>query len=298
MFDEVILLDGGMGQELYRRGIRGDELLWSATALIEAPEAVRDIHIEFIEAGAQVITTNTYSTKPARLSRVGLDDQIEPLNRLACELALEAREKAGKPDVKIAASIPPQYSYRPDIVIDPGIMRAEYEIMVELLNPHVDLFLCETMTDAAEARAATTACAKTGKPVWCAWTFKDDASGHLRNGDTVADTVAAMKDIAIEAYMVNCCAPEGVAAIVSQLRREASETGQIIGAYANGFTFIPDQWQAGKIQDLGVRRDLSPSDYCKFVAQWIEAGTGIVGGCCEIGPYHIRAIHQMLGRMT
>jgi S-methylmethionine-dependent homocysteine/selenocysteine methylase len=63
-YDDVILLDGGMGQELYRRGIQGHEMLWSANALLSDADVVRDIHLEFIQAGAQVITTNTYSTKP------------------------------------------------------------------------------------------------------------------------------------------------------------------------------------------------------------------------------------------
>jgi S-methylmethionine-dependent homocysteine/selenocysteine methylase len=91
MNKDVILIDGGMGQELYKRGLKGDEMLWSANALISAPDVVKEVHMEFIAAGAKVITTNTYSTKPGRLRRVGLDDQVEPLNRIACEMAMRAR---------------------------------------------------------------------------------------------------------------------------------------------------------------------------------------------------------------
>lgn len=300
---DVILLDGGMGQELYRRGIQGNEMLWSANALLSDADVVRDIHLEFINAGAQVITTNTYSTKPGRLARVGMGEYTVSLNRIACEMAQDARDRSGKADVKIAASIPPQYSYRPDIEIDFEQTVSEYEEMVEILDPYVDLYLCETMTDAREALAATTACSSTGKPVWCAWTFKDDGSGLLRSEDRVDATIAEMADVKIDAFMANCSAPESVGEVIRQMHKifdNDSERGQngtpMIGGYANGFTPIPPKWKPGNIAELGVRRQLTPDVYADFVMGWIADGAQIVGGCCEISPAHIRKIHERLGR--
>jgi len=295
-YEDVILLDGGMGQELFRRGIQGNDLLWSANALLSDAGAVRDIHLEFIQAGAQVITTNTYSTKPGRLSRVGLSEKTVHLNRLACDVANEARDMSGKSEVKIAASIPPQYSYRPDVVIDTDQMQAEYKEMVEILEPYVDLFLCETMADAREARAAAQACAATGKPVWCAWTFKDDASGLLRSNDSVQDVIKDMSDVKIDAFLANCCAPESVTEVMNQIQNLITGSKVVFGGYANGFTPIPENWRPGNIAELGVRRQLTPKVYADFVKKWIDSGAKIVGGCCEIGPAHIKAINDMLGR--
>jgi S-methylmethionine-dependent homocysteine/selenocysteine methylase len=221
-----------------------------------------------------------------------------------------ARDEAGKAEVQIAASIPPQYSYRPDIEIDFDEMRNDYEEMVALLEPYVDLFLCETMTDAREARAATQACAKTDKPVWCAWTFKDDASGLLRSEDSVQDSIQDMHDIEIDAFLANCCAPESVSEVMPQMKkaidllnngRNAHNGGDraqdiLFGGYANGFTPIPPKWKPGKIAELGVRRNLSPEIYADFAMEWVKSGARIIGGCCEISPAHIQAVYHALGR--
>lgn len=298
MQKNVILLDGGMGQELYRRGIKGDKVLWSANALLHDANAVRDIHLEFIEAGADVITLNTYCTQPGRLNRVGMSDYIKSLNDIAGAVANEAREASGRKNVKIAASIPPQYSYRPDIELNFENMHEEYLEMVELLDPYVDLYLCETMTNACEAKAATAACAPKGKPVWCAWTFKDDGSGLLRSGETIPEAVHALKDIPVSAFLANCCAPKSVSEVINQLNALFSKlpenTRPLIGGYANGFTPIPPKWDPGNIKELGVCQHLTPENYAAKAMDWVMHGSNIIGGCCEISPAHIKAIATAL----
>jgi S-methylmethionine-dependent homocysteine/selenocysteine methylase len=298
MKQDVILLDGGMGQELYRRGIQGDKVLWSANALLLDVNAVRDVHREFIDAGADVITLNTYSTQPGRLNRAGMGEYIKSLNDIAGTVANEAREQSGRKEVKIAASIPPQYSYRPDIELSFDNMYEEYLEMVELLDPYVDLYLCETMTNAEEARAATSACAPKGKPIWCAWTCKDDGSGLLRSDETIEEAVKALKDIDIAAFMANCCAPESVEEVIIQLRSLLSEeNAPLIGGYANGFTPIPPEWDPGNIEELGVRKHFTPEVYRDITMEWVKRGADIIGGCCEISPAHIKAIAQALGKI-
>jgi S-methylmethionine-dependent homocysteine/selenocysteine methylase len=298
MHKDIILLDGGMGQELYRRNIKGDKVLWSANALLSDPEAVRDIHIEFIEAGADVITLNTYCTHPGRLNRVGKGEHIKPLNDLAGNLANEAREKSGRKNVKLAASIPPQYSYRPDIKLNFDEMHEDYLEMVELLDPYVDIFLCETMTNAEEARAATSACVKKNKPVWCAWTCKDDGSGLLRSDETIPEVVKALDDLNIDAFMANCCAPHSVEAAIKEFanyfKDMADNDKPSIGGFANGFTPIPPEWDPGNIEELGVQRNLTPEKYAEQAINWTTLGAQIIGGCCEITPAHIKEISLRL----
>ena len=303
--NETILLDGGMGQELYRRGLRGEDVLWSANALRTAPDQVRDIHLEFINAGARIITTNTYCTHPARLRRVGAGDDIAELNDKACEVAIAAREMSEhKDDIKIAASLPPQYSYRPDLEFSYDQMFEEYSEMVELLRPHIDIFLCETMTNPTEAKAAITAAANAKgadkKPIWCAWTMKDDTSGCLRSGDTLQQAISALDDLPVDAFLANCSSPESVThaiKVLAEMNAERTAQGQAefqTGGYANGFTPIPEKWGAGNIEGLGVRENLGPEAYYTFVQEWIKSGATIVGGCCEISPAHIAYIHKNL----
>ena len=92
---EVILTDGGMGQELLRRSQTPPTPLWSGRVLIDEPELVRELHVEFIRAGARVITINSYAATPERLEREGVGELFEPLQKLALDLAHEARDAAG-----------------------------------------------------------------------------------------------------------------------------------------------------------------------------------------------------------
>lgn len=287
----VTLLDGGMGEELRRRSSVADHPLWSAQALVEAPDLVRAVHCDFIEAGADVVTANTYAIVRRRLAAVGLEGQFAELNRQAAQLAREARDAAGR-DVRIAGSLPPQYgSYRPDTVRPLAEIEPLYREQAEVLAPHVDLFICETMSGIEEARAAASGAAATGKPVWIAWTL-DDNSAALRSGETVEDAVAALDDLPVDAFLANCCAPESITRAMPALVRMAGD--RPAGGYGNGFAAIPADWTVESgVDRLGARADLDPAAYAEHAATWIAEGARIVGGCCKIGPEHIAALDAL-----
>ena len=289
----VVLMDGGMGQELRRRGLTGGPPgLWSANALLQSPETVLAIHRDYIRAGARVITTNTYSTKRPRLDAAGIGDRLEALNRLAGELACRARDEQGA-DVVIAGSLPPLYgSYRPDLVRPLAEILPLYREQAEILAPYVDVFLCETMSSAAEAFAAASAAAATGKPVWVAWTLDEVGSGRLRSGESVSEAAAALGDLPVSALLVNCCPPESITAAMPEL---VALGARPCGGYANGFKSVPGHWSPGDpVEHLGHREDLGPDAYARHVQEWVAAGARLVGGCCEIGPEHIRRLHEVL----
>jgi len=289
----VVLMDGGMGQELRRRGLTaGPPGLWSANALLRSPETVLAIHRDYIRAGARVITTNTYSTKRPRLDAAGVGDRLEALNRLAGELACRARDEQGA-DVVIAGSLPPLYgSYRPDLVRPLAEILPLYREQAEILAPYVDVFLCETMSSAAEAFAAASAALATGKPVWVAWTLDEVGGGHLRSGESVSEAAAALGDLPVSALLVNCCPPESITAAIPEL---VALGARPCGGYANGFKSVPGQWSPGDpVEHLGHREDLGPDAYARHVQEWVAAGARLVGGCCEIGPEHIRRLHEVL----
>ncbi|MEM7127426.1 MAG: homocysteine S-methyltransferase family protein [Chloroflexota bacterium] len=293
-FDKSIyLLDGGMGQELIKRGVRGNEALWSANALITDPDVVQAIHESYIEAGADVITTNTYCTTRARFDRYNLSERFVELNQLACRLAQQAREEQERADVLIAGSLPPYYgSYRPELARSYEELTPIYQEQAEVLAPHVDFFICETMSTAEEARAAASAAASTEKPVWVAWTLEDGGADHLRSGETLQQAFEALIDLPIDAFLVNCCAPESITAAMPKL---ASLGSQPVGGYANGFVAIPKDWLIESSVDvLGSRTDLDPESYAGYGKEWLEAGARIVGGCCEVGPQHIARLRRLI----
>ncbi len=290
-----ILLDGGMGRELRFRGIETPATIWSTHALLVAPEVVRDIHMDYIAAGADIITVNTYGIIRSDLAKEGIEDRFEALNKLACTLALEARDAADHP-VWIAGSLPPlKGSFRPDLVGDYNEIERRYREQAEILAPHVDLLLCETMSTSTESRAAASAACQTGKPVWVAWTLHEDRSGRLRSGESIADAAAALANLPVDAFLVNCCAPESITAALPYL----IETGaQYIGGYANTFELIPADWElAGEEESdwsLDLRSDLDPDSYAGHVTRWLDEGANVVGGCCGTRPEHIARMSELI----
>ena len=286
---DITLLDGATGMELKRRGVTVPNYhttIWSALALMEAPGAVRDVHRSYFEAGADVVIANNYAVTPVLLAREGLEERTAELTAIACALASEARDAAGGAG-RVAGSMPPlDTSFRWDLVRPFDEALPLYRRMAAAMAPHVDLVLCETMTTAEEGRAAATAAAETGKPVWLAWTLRDD-DGCLRGGDTVAQALAALDGIAVEAFLFNCCATDVISAAIPGLK---ALTDKPVGAYGNDIRTLESQDDA----DAGRCDKLDPAVYADIVSGWIEAGATIVGGCCGTGPDHIAAIRARL----
>jgi S-methylmethionine-dependent homocysteine/selenocysteine methylase len=289
----IVLTDGGMGQELIRRSSSPPTPLWSGLVLMEEPELVRDLHAEFIRAGARVITINSYAATPERLAREGAGDMFETLQQRAIDLAFEAREAAGlHDDVLITGCLPPLFgSYSPALTISFEETLAIYRRVVAEQAERVDLMLCETMASAEEARAAAIAASESGKPVWMSWTLADDPGPpRLRSGESLATAAAALEGIEIAARLVNCSRPETVDAALADL----VALGGPVGAYANAFPDVGDLKHGGTVEVLGVRDDLGPAAYAEAAMGWVAGGATIVGGCCEVGPPHIAALRDRL----
>jgi S-methylmethionine-dependent homocysteine/selenocysteine methylase len=288
----ITLTDGGMGQELLRRSKTPPTPLWSARVLMDEPDLVRDLHAEFIRAGARVITINSYAATPERLAREGEAERFKPLQKRAIDLAQAARDAADEgEDVLIAGCLPPLFgSYHPVLTIPFDETLSIYRRIVAEQAERVDLMLCETMASAEEARAAAIAAVESGKPVWVSWTLADDGPPRLRSGETLASAARALADIPLAARLVNCCRPEAVDAALSDL----VALGGTVGAYANAFTAVEALKHGGTADVLAAREDLTPTAYADFAMRWVDRGATIVGGCCEVGPEHIAVLRARL----
>ena len=292
----TILLDGGMGRELRFRGIDVMTSIWSARALIDAPQVVREVHSDFITAGADIITINSYGIIKSDLAWAGIEDRFKELNLLACNLAKEARDASGRA-VLIAGSLPPLAgSFRPDRVGKFEEIEPLYREQAELLAPHVDLLLCETMSSGNEGRAAAAAATRTGKPVWVCWTLHEDRSGRLRSGEDIDEAAKALADLPVSGALANCCAPESITRAMPQLAQIGMK---YVGGYANAFQPIPGDWtlEGKKKTDgsLGLREDLDPESYAAHASDWLNAGATVVGGCCGTRPAHIAKLKELIG---
>lgn len=284
----IVLLDGGMGQELIRRSANPPSPLWSARVMMDEPEIVQAIHHDYIEAGAKVMTLNTYSATPERLARDADESLFGPLQAKAIELAKSAK---GDSDTVIAGCLPPLFgSYHPEGAPEYDVCLATYRQVVEKQSDGVEVFICETLSSVKEINAAVTAAVESGKPVWCGMSVKDEDGTLLRSGESISAGAMAAKEAGASAVMVNCSWPEAVTQAMPLLQ----ETGLPFGGFANAFTKADTLLLGGTVDGLQVRTDLSPQRYADHAMGWVDQGATIVGGCCEVGPAHIAHLSDRL----
>ena len=298
MAHSFCILDGGMGRELLRRGAPFAQPQWSALALMQAPEVVKAVHADFIAAGAQVITTNSYALVPFHIGEAVFAGRAQELAALAGRLAREAADECGKA-VRVAASLPPLFgSYRPDLF---DADRAA-EIAAPLIAgqaPFADLWLLETQSSLAEVQTLRALLPRDGKDVWVSFTLEDDKVcdvPRLRSGEAVAEAVAALPALDVQALLFNCSHPEvmGEALRVARAALDAAGCAARLGVYANAFVAHGEDEAALPANDGldAVREDLSPEAYADFARLWRTLGADTVGGCCGIAPAHIAALAQ------
>ncbi len=297
----VTILDGGMGRLLERMGAPFRLPEWSALALIEAPEYVSRAYQAFVDSGADIITTNTFGLVPHMLGEARFRTQALALadraGRLARTVADGAAARYPASIVRVAGSLPPLFeSYRPDTFIAaraPAILAP----LVQGLAPHIDFWLIETQSSTAEAFTDLAFIRETNSlPVYVSYTLKDEdgrtGPAELRSGEAVGDAVAATLAAGADAVLFNCSQPEVMSEAIIAARQviDASDKPAAgLGVYANAFLPEPptDEPYAGI---SGIRPDLGPENYLRWVRRWVAQGATIVGGCCGIGPEHIAAI--------
>jgi S-methylmethionine-dependent homocysteine/selenocysteine methylase len=289
----ITILDGGMGQELVARAPEAPTRLWATQVMIDHPEIVRAIHDDYFAAGAQIATTNTYAVLHDRLEPVGIDDQFDSFHRIACEMAVNARDAHGSG--MIAGALGPLgASYAPELAPEPAIAADLYAEIVDLHAPFVDLHLAETMCSVDQARGVLMATKNSPKPMWLALSVEDLDGTKLRSGEPVEAILPLLDTYRVDALLINCSSPEAVTQALPLL-----QNAQVpLGGYANGFTAIEDEFkQAGKTVDLlTARTDLDPSAYAEHARRWVDLGATIIGGCCEVGPAHISELSRMFSK--
>ncbi len=275
--ERPILLDGATGTELERRGARCSLPLWSAHALIEAPALVARIHRDYAEAGAEVLTADTFRTQARTLARAGLEARAADLTTRAVALTRDALGPTGW----VAGSMPTlEDCWRPDLSPDDESLDREHAAHAEhLAAAGVDLVLVETMNTRREAVAATRAASATGLPVWVSFACDDRA--RLLSGEPLADALADVARFDPVLVGVNCLPPAHVEPTLAALRA----LDRPFAVYAN----LGAPGEGG-----GRTHGATPAEFAAHALRWIDAGARAVGGCCGTTPAHVRAITETL----
>lgn len=290
----VTLLDGGTGRELERMGAPFRYPEWSALALMEAPDTVKQVHRNFIDAGADVVTTNSYALVPFHIGVERFASDGARLAALAGRLARAAADETQR-KVRVAGSLPPiGGSYRADR-FDAQHARPILATLAKNLAPSADLWLAETMSCIAEAELVRDVIGADPRPLWLSFTLEDTpltpGESRLRSGETVRQAADTAARLGAEALLFNCSQPEVMADAIRIAR--AAQPRLATGAYANAFTAQSSNAEANT-DDAPLREDVTPAAYLEFANRWVCLGATIVGGCCGIGPEHIRRLREKL----
>jgi homocysteine S-methyltransferase len=283
-----ILLDGAMGTELEHRGVDTSTPIWSALALLEAPRLIEQIHREYLEAGAEIITTNTFRTHRRNLERVGMGEEAGRLTALAVAIAqaavrsyrVENAKRSPNPAEGRVAFVAGGISPLEDSYTMAPLPRRVYlhehaEMAGNLAAAGVDLLLLETMKEIAESEAAAEAAAGTKLPFGVSFICKLD--GRLFSGESLAEAVRAIEPHGPVFVGVNCTAAPSIGVALAELR---AATKLPISVYAN-----PSHTE--DYQHWGESEAAEPATYARLAVEWLQGGAHLVGGCCGTTPEHI-----------
>ena len=289
---EVLLLDGATGTELERRGAPMHDEVWCAAATLSHGRLLRDIHEDYIRAGASVVVANTYGSNRIMLEPAGLGGEFEAVNRAAVELALEARDRAAGADaVAVAGSMSHMAPRRHDPAWAPSPARAVEcfsEMAETLAAAGADLIIMEMMSNPELARPAVDAALATGLPVWIGYSARRgehrEPVPFLRPDLDLAGMLGAIHSPAapVQGFMHTSVDLTGPALAAL---REVFDGPAL--AYPDSGYFEMPHWQFVDI--------VSPPALAHAARGWIEDnGAQLVGGCCGLGVEHVEALAEMV----
>lgn len=299
----TLLLDGAMGTELVRRGFSLEAPLFSARALLDAPELVEQIHADFIRAGAQIITTNSFALHLHTLARAGLAEHARALVERSVLTIDRARQRCAEQDpkreqgwakIRIAGSLPPTRGIEPrELAI------AEQRTLASMLvAAGVDLLLLETHTSTAEVEISLEAVAGIDLPIWLsvvagAPTATRPDGSRLLGGESFDALLACVGQAKLDALLINCTQIDAVPAALRALESARSRVGAPIDAIPLGL--YP---HLGRPSWDGTwhERFLEPDIYAGQIQAWILAHPAfeLAGACCGSTPDYIAALRCLV----
>lgn len=283
---ETVILDGATGTELEKRGVPMDGVAWCAVALATYPDTVREVHEDYIRAGAEVIITNTFPAARHVLEPAGLGDRFQELNTLAVELVRRARENAAENEVCIAGSISTFQPHNDDSLAPPEEKaRANYREQAEVLaEAGADLIVLEMLCDIEQSTYAVEEAVSTGLPVWVGFSCKRAEDGTVmlwNDGPPLTETLEAVPLGGVSLVSVMHTLVEDAPAALAEVVERWSGP---VGAYPHAGRFEMPNW---RFTDA-----IAPEDFAEAAMKWHGFGARVIGGCCGIGPDHIRALAQ------
>ncbi len=295
-----LLIDGGLSNELESQGCNLDHKLWSAKMLVTNPEAIIEAHLKYLKAGAQCLITSSYQASIEGFMTLGYDCNeaeafISQTVKLA-EMAIDKFNNSQSNDVNhlIAASIGPYGAcladgseYHGNYGVSDEILKEFHKNRIQLLDrSNADFFACETIPSFQEAKVLGELLNNTHKSAWISFSCKDEK--HLNDGTPIGECASYFaKHPNVFAIGVNCTAPKYISRLIKAVKAKSGEKKIVI--YPNsGEVYIAKNKTWMGLSD--------PNVYTEMAKEWIKLGTDILGGCCRIGPEHIKSLSEFLAK--
>ena len=299
-FKKIRILDAGMGQELLARGLVSKGTLWSATSLLNEKyyQLVIDTHLSSIKAGAEVILTNTFTTRKVRMEQNQVLDSFNFVNKKACELALKAK-KLSKKNIFIAGSLPAQNDTYVADKRDKDIIEKDFFDQARILNEYIDFFYLDVLSSGKEIEIALNVIQKLNKSVLVGIHIKKD--GKLPSGETITEVVQKYKNDNWLGVVAACVSLEIIEKTCSEFKKldvpfgfKANLWGVEEPLPVHRFNNVGFN-EVGKNPNitLGKRDEITDKIFAKFTKKIVKNGATILGGCCETNASHIREIAKL-----
>jgi homocysteine S-methyltransferase len=298
-----MILDGGLATELESRGFDLSDELWSARLLLDAPHAIREVHLDYLKAGADCVISASYQGTIKGFTRRGLSEvEAIDLLQLSVHLAVQARDefwsepgnRIGRLKPLVAASVGPYGAYLADGSEFTGDYNLDARGLTEFHRHRwqilgasgADILACETIPSFVEAQVLGDLLRKTPERVaWFSFSCKDGK--RISDGARLAEAATMVDQIdQAVAIGINCTAPSYIPSLIAEIRKVSAKP---IVVYPNS----GEEYDTSSRQWTGVAET---GDFAEASAEWLEAGARLIGGCCRTGPDHIRLIRQSLDR--
>ncbi|MDC1496443.1 homocysteine S-methyltransferase family protein [Pelagibacteraceae bacterium] len=288
--NDTIILDGAIGAELEKKGAKMHKDLWCGTCSVESPDLVKKVHEEYILAGADIVTTNTYATTPIGMKQYGFTDQINDFNKKSVQIAKEAVKNSNK-DIAVAGSVS---TFGSLYKFGTEAMKPGFKEQLKILSGEgVDLIILEAMSSQADIVETIIECSLESKlPVWLSISCViDDKTNKVMLGynDTIDSDTNIYEDFATSINNFSkihkgpiLIAHSDVEVTGQAIKIAKKKFNGVLGAYPNRGHYEKPHW---KFVD-----NITPSEYLEKAKSWVEDGAQIVGGCCGVGVEEIKAI--------
>ena len=299
-FKQVRILDGGMGQELHAKGLISMGTLWSASANLEKKfhNLVVDLHLSYINSGADVIVTNTFSARRIRLIQNKVNEHFKYINEQACLLAIKAKDLSKK-NILIAGSLPSQSDTYVEDQRKSNEIEKDFLDQATIINPYVDFFYLDVLSSGKELDIASNVAAKLKKPILAGVHLKKNCL--LPSGESITEVVKKYKNENWLGLIAACVSPEIVENSIEELREINLPFGFKVNLWEIEEPGPQRTFNTAKYDEIGTNPNIAfgkrdkydPKLFYEFSEKIKEKGATILGGCCETRPSHIEAIAKL-----